>query len=56
MAVKWRKSSRSGGNQGNCVEARANGYGYEVRDSKTPALGALAVSAADWRAFLTSVR
>ncbi|MCH7231604.1 DUF397 domain-containing protein [Glycomyces sp. L485] len=34
--TKWRKSSRSGnGDAGsNCVEARATGAGFEVRDSK----------------------
>lgn len=32
----WRKSSRSSnnGNGGNCVEARATGNGFELRDSK----------------------
>ncbi|HEU5130410.1 MAG TPA: DUF397 domain-containing protein [Glycomyces sp.] len=34
--TKWRKSSRSGNGQAgsNCVEARAAGPGFEVRDSK----------------------
>ncbi|MEU6250438.1 DUF397 domain-containing protein [Glycomyces sp. NPDC047010] len=33
---KWRKSSRSGADQtsSNCVEARAAGSRFEVRDSK----------------------
>ncbi|GAA1674299.1 hypothetical protein GCM10009830_20880 [Glycomyces endophyticus] len=30
----WRKSSRSGGDGGNCVEARNAISGFEVRDSK----------------------
>jgi hypothetical protein len=30
----WRKSSRSQGNGGNCVEARPAGPGFQVRDSK----------------------
>lgn len=30
----WRKSSRSGGDGGNCVEARVAETGFEVRDSK----------------------
>lgn len=36
--TKWRKSSRSGnGDAGSdCVEARATGQGFEVRDSKLP--------------------
>ncbi|THV42724.1 DUF397 domain-containing protein [Glycomyces buryatensis] len=29
----WRKSSRSGANN-NCVEARTEGDGFQVRDSK----------------------
>lgn len=31
---RWRKSSRSAGNSGNCVEARLNGQMAQVRDSK----------------------
>ena len=36
--TKWRKSSRSGNGEAgsNCVEARAAGAGFEVRDSKLP--------------------
>jgi hypothetical protein len=30
----WRKSSRSQGNGGNCVEARPATGGFQVRDSK----------------------
>jgi hypothetical protein len=30
----WRKSSRSQGNGGNCVEARPAAEGFQVRDSK----------------------
>lgn len=30
----WRKSSRSQGNGGNCVEARPAASGFQVRDSK----------------------
>jgi hypothetical protein len=34
--TKWRKSSRSGNGEAgsDCVEARAAGAGFEVRDSK----------------------
>jgi hypothetical protein len=56
MAGKWRKSARSGGDQGNCVETRANGPRCEVRDSKAPELGTLAMSCSDWQGFLASVR
>jgi hypothetical protein len=55
-AGKWRKSSRSGNSGGNCVEARLNEAGPEVRDSK---LGEdspiLALSRTDFTALLRSV-
>lgn len=34
MNTQWRKSSRSQGNGGNCVEARVGERGFQVRDSK----------------------
>ncbi|WP_199042649.1 DUF397 domain-containing protein [Glycomyces salinus] len=34
MKTQWRKSSRSGNSGANCVEVRANGSRFEVRDSK----------------------
>lgn len=41
----WRKSSRSGGQQGDCVElVRLNSAEIGVRDSKNPAAGHLTVS------------
>ncbi|GLZ78246.1 hypothetical protein Afil01_30530 [Actinorhabdospora filicis] len=51
----WRKSSRSGGQSGQCVEARTHAGRYEVRDSKL-AEGSpiLAMSADDWRGFLAT--
>jgi Domain of unknown function (DUF397) len=53
--AQWRKSSRStGGNQ--CVEVAAAGGVYAVRDSKNPAAGHLAFSAAAWAEFLTAVK
>jgi hypothetical protein len=55
--VQFRKSSYSGGAQGNCVEvANVDGL-FAVRDSKDhngPALTGL--SAADWTAFLASLK
>lgn len=42
--VRWRKSSRSGGNNGNCVEV-AHTFDA-VRDSKNPAGGVLRVDPA----------
>lgn len=48
----WRKSSRSGGNGGNCVEAAPTSARVAVRDSKDPEGPALVVSAREWRAFV----
>lgn len=54
MPGPWRKSSRSQGSGGNCVEARHTSNCFEVRDSKAPQLGALAMSRTDWTALLSS--
>ncbi|WP_374983076.1 DUF397 domain-containing protein [Streptomyces fradiae] len=53
----WRKSSYSGPNSDSCVET-LDGHpsGVPVRDSKTPQGPTLLISAAPWRAFITSVR
>ncbi|WP_091040617.1 DUF397 domain-containing protein [Glycomyces harbinensis] len=52
----WRKSSRSGSQGGQCVEARQVELAVQVRDSKlgegSPILDA---SPADWRSFLSAV-
>jgi hypothetical protein len=54
--ARWRKSSRSGGNGGNCVEVADNLPNVVgVRDSKDPAGPALVFSPAAWRAFVTEV-
>jgi hypothetical protein len=34
MTSRWRKSSRSGDQGANCVEARSRGGTFQVRDSK----------------------
>ncbi|MEU6115920.1 DUF397 domain-containing protein [Streptomyces sp. NPDC047117] len=56
-AVRWRKSSYSGGSGGDCVEM---GYGapgaVPVRDSKNPWGPAIVVPPAAWSAFVTAVR
>ncbi|HTW01964.1 MAG TPA: DUF397 domain-containing protein [Streptosporangiaceae bacterium] len=53
----WRKSSYSGGNGGGCVEVARNLPGViAVRDSKDPQGPALAVTPAQWHAFLDSIR
>ncbi|MEU5905946.1 DUF397 domain-containing protein [Micromonospora sp. NPDC047527] len=53
----WRKSTRSGGSGGNCVEVADNLSGVVgVRDSKAPTGPALAFAPAAWAAFVTGVR
>jgi hypothetical protein len=53
----WKKSSRSGGNGGQCVEVALNLPGIvAVRDSKNPHNPALIFTSAQWRAFLAVAR
>jgi Domain of unknown function (DUF397) len=56
----WRKSSRSGGNGGQCVEValfRTGGPGTcLVRDSKDPEGPALAFTTDEWRSFAAAVK
>ncbi|MFE4961359.1 DUF397 domain-containing protein [Streptomyces sp. NPDC056660] len=57
-AALWRKSSYSGGQQGDaCVEV-ADGVPalIPVRDSKTPLAPALAFAPDAWGAFITAVK
>ncbi|MCX5068139.1 DUF397 domain-containing protein [Micromonospora lupini] len=52
--ARWRKSSRSSGNGGNCVEVAANLPGViGIRDSKDPSGPALTFGPTAWRAFVT---
>jgi hypothetical protein len=54
---RWRKSSRSSGENGNCVElADLDGGGLAVRDSKNPDGGALTVGSTARAAFFGAVR
>ncbi|MEV4466381.1 DUF397 domain-containing protein [Micromonospora echinofusca] len=54
--ARWRKSSRSSGNGGDCVEVADNLPGVvAVRDSKDPAGPALAFAPAAWHAFVATV-
>ncbi len=49
----WRKSSRSSGNGGNCVEVADNLPGVVgVRDSKNPTGPALVFNPAAWQGFV----
>jgi hypothetical protein len=53
----WRKASRSGPNNGGCVEVAANLPDVvAVRDSKRPEGGAHVVERAVFAAFLTDVK
>jgi len=55
----WRKSTRSGANSPNCVETRTYnlpGAVVEVRDSKAPQLGSLAISRTEFTALLDNVK
>jgi hypothetical protein len=53
----WHKSTRSGGNGGDCVEVAANLPGIvAVRDSKDRDGGTLVFTPSEWTAFLDGVR
>lgn len=55
--AKWRKSSRSGQNNGACVEVASNLPGViAVRDSKCPAAGAHVIGRSEFAAFLADVK
>ena len=56
IGARWRKSSRSSGNGGACVEVADNLPGVVgVRDSKDPGGPALTFTPAAWRAFVARV-
>ncbi|SCF49780.1 protein of unknown function (DUF397) [Micromonospora carbonacea] len=51
--ARWRKSTRSGSNQGACVEVADNLPGVVlVRDTKDRDGGTLAFSPAQWQGFV----
>ncbi|MGC4814070.1 DUF397 domain-containing protein [Micromonospora sp. DT228] len=52
----WRKSTRSDGNGGACVEVADLRDGVAVRDSKDTAGPALAFDAQGWRTFIDSLK
>ncbi|WP_433256444.1 DUF397 domain-containing protein [Streptosporangium sp. CA-135522] len=55
--ARWRKSSRSNGNGGECVEVAVNLPGVvAVRDSKNPDGPALLFSPEVWTTFLTQIK
>ena len=51
--TKWRKSSHSGGNNGQCVEV---GHGAGIRDSKNADGGVIRLSGDAWAAFLVTAK
>jgi hypothetical protein len=54
--ARWRKSTRSNGNGGDCVEVADNlPHAIGVRDSKDRQGPALAFTPTAWRAFLDTV-
>ncbi|WP_371478467.1 DUF397 domain-containing protein [Kitasatospora sp. NBC_00315] len=56
-AARWRKSTRSGSQGGDCVEVADGVPGViPVRDSKNPAGPALLFPADTWQTFVTGVR
>jgi hypothetical protein len=56
-AAVWRKSSRSGGNGGQCVEVAANLPGViAVRDSKDPDGPKLFFVPTEWNAFVNGIK
>nr|BFD83628.1 DUF397 domain-containing protein [Streptomyces sp. Xyl84] len=55
--MRWRKSTYSGGGEGNtCVEIAALTARIAIRDSKAPARGALSVPAPSFAAFIEAVK
>ncbi|BEL12685.1 DUF397 domain-containing protein [Actinoplanes sichuanensis] len=53
----WHKSTRSGGNGGDCVEVAANLPGIvAIRDTKDPGGATLVFTDEEWAAFLAGVR
>lgn len=56
-AAVWRKSSRSSGNGGQCVEVAINLPDVvAVRDSKNPQGPKLLFAPAEWRTFVDGVK
>ncbi|WP_163508165.1 DUF397 domain-containing protein [Fodinicola acaciae] len=54
--ANWRKSTRSGGNGGQCVEVGQAPASIGLRDSKDPTGPVLAVAAPHFATFVTAVK
>jgi Domain of unknown function (DUF397) len=55
-AGNWRKSSYSGANGGECVEAASTHAAVIVRDTQNRDGYALSVPATAWRAFISAIK
>lgn len=55
-ALRWRKSSHSGGDEGACVELAGLPGAVAVRDSKDPHGPSLALSPAAFRTLLADLK
>ncbi|QXJ20764.1 DUF397 domain-containing protein [Actinomadura graeca] len=51
----WRKSTHSGGDEGDCVEVADLGKHVAVRDSKAPGTGHLTLTRQDFAILLTQL-
>ncbi|RFU40493.1 DUF397 domain-containing protein [Actinomadura logoneensis] len=54
--VKWRKSSYSGGDHGQCVEVADMGSAVGIRDSKAAASGHLVFAPASFASLVERVK
>lgn len=52
----WRKSTRSGGQGGNCVEVAVIDHKVKVRHSKDPNGPVLTFTPNEWQAFIAGVK
>ncbi len=52
ISREWKKSSKSGGNGGSCVEVRQHNQAIQVRDSKDPHGAILRFTRREWEAFI----
>ena len=52
ISREWKKSSKSGGNGGSCVEVRRHEQAIQVRDSKDRSGPVLQFTPAEWEAFI----
>ncbi|MGC0414962.1 DUF397 domain-containing protein [Embleya sp. AB8] len=55
-AVRWRKSSYSNGQGGNCVQEATSFAVVPVRDAKEPNVGCIAFAPASWSALIAALR